>query len=271
MELIHQKQYLTKKKAIRNDVMWYICANFCGMENMIEIFLLAVGASFVQRTTGFGFGIFIMTLLPFLMPSYGEATALSGLLALTTSAFIAFRMRKHVTWKRLLPILITFIIISSGAIFLLTRIHDDTLRKILGIVLILTALYFAFFSKRISLPTTLPYQIGAGTISGIMGGFFGMQGPPAVLYFISSEPSKECYMAMAQTYFLIGNAMMTIVRASNGFLTATVGRCYLYCLAAVGIGILLGTWAFKHIPARIFPYVVYSYIGISGLVIFLTA
>ncbi len=241
------------------------------MNNMIEIFILAVGASFVQRTTGFVFGIFIMTLLPFLMPSYAEATALSGLLALTTSAVISWRMRKHITWKRLLPILITFIVISSGAIFLLTKIHDDVLRKILGIVLILTALYFAFFSRKIKMPTTLPYQIGAGTLSGVMGGFFGMQGPPAVLYFISSEPSKECYMAMAQTYFLIGNAMMTIVRAANGFLTPTVGRCYIFCLAAIALGILLGSWAFKHIPARTFPYVVYSYIGISGLVIFLTA
>ncbi len=241
------------------------------MNNVIEIFLLAVGASFVQRTTGFGFGIFIMTMLPFLMPSYGEATTLSGLLALTTSAFISWRMRKFITWKRLLPILTTFIIISAGAICLLTRIQDDILRKILGIVLIITALYFAFFSSRIKLPTTLPYQIGAGTLSGIMGGFFGMQGPPAVLYFISSEPDKNCYMAMAQAYFCIGNFMMTIVRASNGFLTATVGRLYLISLAAVALGILLGSWAFKHIPARIFPYVVYSYIGLSGLVIFLTA
>lgn len=137
--------------------------------------------------------------------------------------------------------------------------------------MIITALYFAFFSSRIKLKTTLPYQIGAGTISGIMGGLFGMQGPPAVLYFISSEPDKNSYMAMVQTYFLIGNAMMTIVRASNGFLTATVGRCYVFCIAAVLTGTLLGSWAFKHIPGRIFPYVVYSYIGISGLIIFLTS
>lgn len=241
------------------------------MENILEIFLLAVGASFVQRTTGFGFGIFIMTLLPFLMPSYGEATTLSGLLALTTSAMISIRMRKYITWKRLFPILITFIIVSAVAICMLARIHDNTLRKVLGIILIITALYFAFFSSRIKLKTTLPYQIGTGTISGIMGGFFGMQGPPAVLYFISSEPDKNSYMAMVQTYFLIGNAMMTIVRASNGFLTAAVGRCYVFCIAAVLTGTLLGSCAFKHIPGRIFPYVVYSYIGISGLIIFLTS
>ena len=48
---------------------------------VIAIFLLSIGASFVQRTTGFGFGIFIMTMLPFFLPTYGEATTLSGLLA----------------------------------------------------------------------------------------------------------------------------------------------------------------------------------------------
>lgn len=212
-----------------------------------------------------------MTLLPFLMPSYAEATTLSGLLALTTSAMITFRMRSYITWRRLLPILITFVIVSAIAICMLSRIHDHTLRKILGVVLIFTSIYFAFFKDRISLKTTIPYQIGAGTISGVMGGFFGMQGPPAVLYFISSEPDKNHYMAMAQTYFLIGNAMMTIVRASNGFLTATVGKNYLFCLGGVIIGTYIGSWAFRHIPAKIFPYVVYSYIGVSGLIIFLTA
>lgn len=241
------------------------------VENLLEIFLLTVGASFVQRTTGFGFGIFIMTLLPFLMPSYAEATTLSGLLALTTSALIAFRMRAYITWKRLLPILLTFIIVSAAAICLLNRIHDSILRKILGVVLVLTGLYFAFLKEKIRLKTTLPYQVGAGAISGIMGGFFGMQGPPAVLYFISSEPDKNHYMAMAQTYFLIGNSMMTIVRASNGFLTAAVGRNYAFCLGGVIIGTLLGSWAFRHIPAKIFPYIVYSYIGVSGIVIFLTS
>ena len=180
-------------------------------------------------------------------------------------------MRKFIPWRRLIPILLTFIIISTPTIFLSTRIDNQSLNRILGITLILTALYFAFFSGKIRLKTTLPYQVGAGTVSGVMGGFFGMQGPPAALYFISSEPDKNHYIAMTQTYFLLGNSVMTIVRAANGFLTATVGRNYLFCLAAVFIGTMLGSWAFKHIPGKIFPYIVYSYIGISGLVIFLTA
>ena len=237
----------------------------------LYIFLLATGASFVQRTTGFGFGIFIMTLLPFIMPSYAEATALSGLLALTTSSVIAFRLRKNVTWNRLIPILVTFIIISAVSICFLARIHDNSLRRILGVVLLFTGLYFAFFNKKIKIGTTVPWQVGAGTLSGIMGGFFGMQGPPAVLYFISSEPSKECYMAMTQMYFCIGNAMMTIVRACNGFVTADVGKGYAIGLGGLVLGLLLGEWTFKRIPGRIFPYLVYTYICISGIIIFITA
>ena len=204
------------------------------------------------------------------MPSYGEATTLSGLLAITTSAAIVWRLRNYVTWNRLWPILLTFIIVSTIAIFALTRIEDHILRRILGVALILISIYFMLFSQRIKLPTTKKVQVSAGTLSGLMGGFFGMQGPPAVLYFIQSEPAKEHYMAMAQTYFLIGNVMMTGVRAFNGFFTTTVAVDYLYGLGGVIIGTMLGAYVFKHIPNRIFRYIVYAYICISGVIILMT-
>ncbi|MBR7157014.1 MAG: sulfite exporter TauE/SafE family protein [Bacteroidales bacterium] len=240
-------------------------------ENIPQIFLLATGASFVQRTTGFGFGIFIMTLLPFLMPSYGEATALSGLLAFTTSLIAAIKYRKFITWGRFLPILSVFLITSTIAIHLLKGMQDGAIRFILGFILIFVSIWFAFLNKRIKFKTTLPYQLGAGSVSGLMGGFFGMHGPPAVLYFISAEADKEHYMGMIQTYFVITNAMMTIARAYNGFVTPTVGKCYIFCLGAVAIGSALGAWAFSRIPGKKFPYVVYGYIGISGLIILCSA
>ena len=189
---------------------------------VVELFLLSIGASFVQRTTGFGFGIFIMTMLPSIMPSYGEATTLSGILAMTTS-------------------------------------------------LIIVSIYFTFFSKRIKVKTTLPVQVTAGTLSGLMGGFFGMQGPPAVLYFVSSEPDKEHYLAMTQTYFLAGNLMMTLARAYNGFFTTTVSIGYIYGIAGVFIGNLIGSWVFRHLSGSLLKYIIYAYIGISGLTFLLEA
>lgn len=205
------------------------------------------------------------------MPSYGEAVTLSGMLALTTSLTIAIRLSRKVTWRRLLPMLVTFIIVSSICIFFLRRIEDVLLRQILGVVLILTSIYFAFVSKHITIKPTPKAQVGTGILSGLMGGFFGMQGPPAVLYYISSEPDKEHYMAMTQAYFVLGNAMMTVVRAHNGFLTSTVITSFFYGLIGVIIGTLLGAYVFNRIPSRLFRYVVYTYIGISGIIILLTA
>lgn len=120
---------------------------------VIAIFLLSIGASFVQRTTGFGFGIFIMTMLPFFMPTYGESTTLSGLLAITTSAVIVWRLRSYVTWKRLWPILLTFFAVSTIAIFALTRIEDHILKRVLGVALIVISIYFALYSQKIKLST----------------------------------------------------------------------------------------------------------------------
>lgn len=108
-------------------------------------------------------------------------------------------------------------------------------------------------------------------ISGLLSGFFNMQGPPAVLYFISTTKDKNQYMAMAQIYMLSGNIMMALVRTYNGFMTTTVGIDYLYGIGGVAIGTTLGGYIFRHLPNGIFKYVVYTYIGISGLVILLTA
>ena len=98
-----------------------------------------------------------------------------------------------------------------------------------------------------------------------------MQGPPAVLYFVSSEPDKDRYLAMTQTYFLAGNLMMTLARAYNGFFTTTVSIGYIYGIAGVFIGNLIGAWVFRHLSGSLLKYIIYAYIGISGLTFLLGA
>ena len=243
------------------------------MEFSIAIFLLAIGASFVQRTIGFGFGIFIMTALPFLMPSYAEAVTLSGLLSLTSATVVMIQYVKYVTWKRLLPMIAAFIIFSTAAIILLDKIEGPAMRKILGMMLIFLSLYFSFFKERLQkyIRPTAGWLLGTGSVSGVMGGLFGMHGPPVVLYLVVSEPSKNHYMGMIQTYAVITNITMLAVRAYNGYVTPAVGTTYLYALGGLAIGVIAGNWAFKRIPNKLFTYIVYAYIGISGAIILLTA
>ena len=242
------------------------------MENISYIILLAAGASFIQRTIGFGFGIFIMTALPFLMPSYAEAVTLSGLLSLTSATVVMLQYVKYVNWKRFLPIVGAFVIFSTAATLMLDRIEGPAMRRILGSMLILLSLYFSFFKKRIQkhIRATPGWMLGTGSVSGVMGGLFGMQGPPVVLYLIVSEPSKNHYMGMIQTYAVVTNITMLAVRVYNGYVTPAVGHSYLYGLAGLAIGVLTGNWAFKRIPSKLFTYIVYGYIGLSGAIILLT-
>ena len=243
------------------------------MQFSFEIFLLAIGASFIQRTIGFGFGIFIMTALPFLMPSYAEAVTLSGLLSLTSATIVMIKYVRYVSWKRLLPMVAAFVVFSTIAILLLDRIEGRAMRMFLGAMLIFLCLYFSFFKEKLQqyIRPTTGWLLGTGSVSGAMGGLFGMHGPPIVLYLIVSEPTKDHYMGMIQTYAVITNITMLVVRAYNGYLTPTVGMTYLYAAGGLLIGVLIGNWVYKRIPGKLFTYIVYAYIGISGAIILLTA
>lgn len=232
---------------------------------LIFLLLMAFGASFIQRVTGFGFGVFIMTVLPYLTPSYGEATALSGVLAMGTVLVTSFQYRKCLKWRRLLPILLTFLCFSFLAVRTVSVIDDVLAKKVLGAILILVSQYFFFANGRIHLKPTLGVQIGMGVISGWMGGFFAMQGPPAVIYFISVAEKKEEYIALTSVYFLMGNLAMTFFRASSGFLTPVVLKSALYAFPAVILGLVLGHYVYKKLPIEIIRKVVYVYMAVSGV------
>ena len=215
---------------------------------IILLCLLAFGAAVVQRVSGFGFGIFIMTALPYLMPTFGEAVTLSGVLALATSTTIVIHMHKYIVWKKLLPILSVFLVVSWFAGQWISMTGDGLLKHILGGVLLAASIWFIFLSERIHINPTLPMQVSMGTLSGVMGGLFGMQGPPAVLYF------------------LVGNLAMTGFRAYNGHLTENVLWAWCYGLPAVLLGTWLGSIIFRNIPIRILRKVIYIYMGISGAI-----
>lgn len=85
------------------------------MTEAILIFILSLMGAFVLRVCGFGFGVFTMAWLPYLLPSYGEATTLSGILAMSGSIMVTVKNWKHIDWHKLTPILITFIVSSCAS------------------------------------------------------------------------------------------------------------------------------------------------------------
>ena len=99
------------------------------------IFLLSIAASFIQRASGFGFGIFVMMFFPFILPSYGESITLSGLLAGSTALFITLRHWKHIRWKSVAIIILFNIVAAFFAIEFMASMGNDTMKRSLGVVL----------------------------------------------------------------------------------------------------------------------------------------
>ena len=109
-------------------------------------------------------------------------------------------------------------------------------------------------------------QVGMGTVSGVMGGLFGMQGPPAVVYFMAASDSREEYMAMTQWYFFAGNLMLTLFRFKAGFVTPDVGLSLLVGLPAVFLGISLGAKVYQHIKVDTLRRIIYAFLAVAGMV-----
>ena len=231
----------------------------------IGLFALTVASSFTQRVTGFGFGILMMTLLPVLAPSYAEATALSGLLAIFTALVPAIQSRKSLNWKKLLPILLIFLVTSWLGVLLLARLDNSLMKHVVGGVLIAVSLWFFITGGRIRLAPTLPVQAGMGTLSGLMGGLFAMQGPPAVIYFLAVSDTKEEYIALTQWYFLIGNIFMAFFRAGSGFITPAVLKLWCVAIPGVFLGLFLGAKVYKKIRTEELRRVIYAFLLIAGL------
>jgi len=233
--------------------------------SVIILLLIVTAASFTQRVTGFGFGIVVMTVLPYLLPSFGEATALSGLLAIFTSLVPALRVRRFLPWGKLWLILLSFLLVSWMAVRLVTRVDGRLLKHILGGVLVALSLYFMFVSGKIRLRPSVPVQLGMGSLSGLMGGLFAMQGPPAVIYFLGCARGKGEYLALTQWYFLIGNVAMTFFRAGNGLATGVVLKMWCIALPGVFLGLWLGARVYARLDADMLRKVVYAFLAVAGL------
>ena len=237
------------------------------MTIFLLIFLLTIVASFIQRVSGFGFGIFVMMFFPFFLPSYGESVMLSGLLAGSTALLIAIRNWKYIRWRMMWTVVLFNLIASFLATEYMASLSNTTLKRCLGVVLILIALYFLFGEGKMGkMFKSKPAQVTIGGISGVMGGMFAMPGPPIVLYCISNINGKLAYIATLQAFSFILNIFYTGFRAKVGFFGENTLLWWVVGLLGALIGTTIGTRLFGIISSEILKKVVYILLFISGVV-----
>lgn len=232
--------------------------------NILAIAFIALLSAFIQSSTGFGFSIIAMSLLPLVMPlKYAAAvTAISSFFMILG---ITVKLRRHINIKLMIYPLISSTITSLIGVAAMMAIADAVIRRILGLVLVFLSIFFIFFNNKIHFRQTPVNGLIAGSISGILSGLFNMGGPPMVAYFLSVTENKMEYNATLQCYFTLNGLLVLILHLLMGNFNLQIAQfCGVSIVGAV-LGTLAGFALFKKLTFEVIRKSVYGFMAIFGL------
>jgi uncharacterized membrane protein YfcA len=112
------------------------------------------------------------------------------------------------------------------------------------------------------------WLFGCGRISGVLGGAYGLNGPPLVIYGNLRRWDAQQFRATLQAYFLPASLLGAIGFAINGLITAGVLRTFAVSLPAVVPALVLGRTLNRRLSGRsYFKYVYAGLIVVGGLLV----
>lgn len=237
------------------------------VKEIIILTLIGAGASFVQRVTGFGQGIFAMLFLPHFLPSPTAAVTVSTLFSSVTTTYNSIKYRKDISFPTILPVLAGTMVAIPIAVYFSGKISGEAFSVILGIVLILLSLYFIVWGQKIRFKPTLLKGALAGFCGGTLNGLFATGGPPVVLYLTNATTESHVYFASIQFYFAFTNAYAVIFRIINGLITPQVLLFSAVSLLGCMMGDFAGSKLFSKLNGTLLKRIIYITMILSGIVL----
>jgi len=195
-------------------------------------------AALTQGVTGFGFGLVAMSLLP-LFSNARQASVLVGTFSLASSVSVFLSVRSCFRWRDIaLPVIGMVAGIPLG-VYALTVLDEGLIRRLVAGVVLLACLQVASPRPRIRQQLNPWWGVLAGFTGGVLGGAFGIGGPPVIAYATFQGWEGSRYKAVLCSYFSLSNSYRVVIMATAGLITAPV-----LTLGAIALpALLLGTYA----------------------------
>lgn len=238
-------------------------------EQILIIFLITAVGGFIQRVTGFGFGIFVMLFFPYILKTHTSAAAISTLVSSCISAYNAIMYRKKVPYKATVPLLLSALVTIPVAVRLSVLVTGDFFNKVLGVLLICLSIWFLFFSDRVKIKPSVKNGIISGGLAGVLTGLFSTGGPPVVLYLVNAFSDNLSYFAATQFFFGLTGIYSTAVRAISGIITSEVLVFSAVGFAGSIVGNLFGKLVFEKLNKQRLRQIIYIGMIISGIIMVL--
>lgn len=230
--------------------------------------IAAILAGFIQRVSGFAFGIVFLSILPYILP-YGEAVVVSKMVLLILSISTALIYRKDVDWSIARVIIFSLCLFDTIGILFLTKLDLSNFKTYLGLFFVFLGCYSLFFKKTFSFKATKKRSFMIGSITGFFSGIFGVGGPFLALYLSNINLDKNIYYATMQCSVFFVMVFDVFMRVTQGFVTLQVIKITAITLPCAFIGTILGTFMFRKMDGRLINKIINIIIIINGLNMFL--
>lgn len=220
---------------------------------VVVIFLVTL----VRSTVGFGEALVGVPLLALRVP-----VAVAAPLAVVVSILIAGLIVAQ-DWRDIEVRSAGWLVGSSLVgiplgLLLLTLVSDHIVKAILGVIIAAFATY-SLTAKRVRHleHDHLSLLLGAGLVSGVLGGAYGMNGPPLAVYGSLRRWAPQRFRATLQGYFLVASLAGLAGYAAVGLLHPPLGRYLLLSLPGVCVGVVIGRVFNRRLRGDTFFRVVY--------------
>jgi len=233
---------------------------FSGLLLLPVILIIFVATIF---RSAFGESLVAVPLLALFMP-LEMAVPLSVLISVTIAGFVVVQDRKKIHLKSAGRLILYAVIGIPLGLWLLVHAEESLVKLFLGAIIAIFAIYLLSGSRLKELTADDErWLFGCGLLSGILGGAYGINGPPLVVYGAKRRWSAQHFRATLQAYFLIASLVGVIGYWWNGLINVTLFRDYFWSLPAVVPAILIG----RYINARLQgeQFFKYSYWVLLGL------
>jgi hypothetical protein len=237
--------------------------------DQLTIYVLVVlfFSTLVRSTLGFGEALIAVPLLALRIP-VAVAAPLAVLVSVLVAAIIVLQDWKKIEVRSAVSLFAASLLGIPLGLLLLTAVNDHVVKLILGMVIALFSLYSLTIKPKWHLEHDHPILLAvAGFCSGILGGAYGMNGPPLAVYGSLRRWSPQHFRATLQGYFLPASLVGLLGYAALGLWSSSVTRYFLVSLPAVLVAIVIGRFFNDRLHGKAFFQIVFAGLLVLGAIL----
>jgi hypothetical protein len=235
----------------------------------LHVLFVVFLATLIRSAFGFGEALIAVPLLALRLP-IGTAAPLAVLVSITVAGVVVAQDWREIHLRSAGWLIFSTLFGIPLGLLLLTSGYQKAVKIALALLILGYSLYSLLDRK----PPVLHrdsrrWLLVCGFCAGILGGAYGMNGPPLVMYGAMRRWSAQHFRATLQAYFLPASIIGICGYWLTGLWTSTVTHYYLASLPVTFAAIFLGRMLNRYLQGG--HFLKYVYLGLTVIAITLFA